>query len=225
MVSNKMLLAFALASAALSGCNQEQEEASAGMPAVEAPAAPANTAPAGAATATAEGESGASAQVEPFDVSTVPVTDEALGEWPYVSVPVGYEWNNEETFDLSRVPFWTGDRLEFVEGKVFVAQMKAAGEKTYSRFEVLKRVEEALLAQGATRIAASKVPNAVIDKDLPENFGSEFYAGAGGYSGDQDVATYLIRHADRTVWVKAFADASSGSFLVAEQPAAPVATP
>lgn len=152
----------------------------------------------------------------PFDLSTVPVTDVALGEWPYLAMPEGYEYRNDKTLDLSRVPFWTGQALEFVEGKVYLSEIGVLGEKSYSRFEVLKRVDEALTALGATKITTSKVPSEVLDKDLPEDFGVEFNAGAGGYYGNQEVSTYLIRHADRVVWFKVYSDGGGGSVLIAE---------
>lgn len=223
MVPNKMLLAMALICLALSGC-KKQEEASAQTPVVDATAQTETDAPEETTTTAPEAKAPASAQAEPFDMASVPVTDKPPGEWPYVSVPEGYEWDDPKTLDLSRVPFWTGDRLEFIEGKVFMSRLKASGEKNFSRFEVLKRVDDALRAQGATKITTSKVPKSVIDADLPENFGTEFYAGAAGYYGDQEVSTYLIRHADRAIWIKVFGDINDASLLVAENTAV-AATP
>lgn len=220
MMSSKTLLAAALAVALLSACKKEAEApapADDAQAATEAPATGNEAAP----EAEAPAADAAAAPAAPFDVSSIPISDKPLGDWPYLVLPEGYEYQEAKTLDLSRVPFWTGQGLEFVEGKVHMARVRAAGEKTYSRFEVLKRIDEALTALGASRITTSKIPSAVLEKDLPEDFGVEFNAGAGGYYGDEEVSTYLIRHADRLVWFKVYSDAGGGSILIDE--AAPVA--
>ena len=211
MELGKTLLMLGVASALLMGC-KKQEEASV-EPAVEVESA----APAPAQPASLPPPPGVPTEAKPFDIASIPVTDKPLGEWPYLVVPAGYEWRDAKTMDLSRVPFWTGQALEFVEGKVFLGAIRESGEKTFSRFEVLKRADEALAALGATKVTTSGIPEVIYEKDMPENFGSEFYVGAGGYqSSEQELSTYVIRHADRTVWFKVFANTNTGSILIAE---------
>ena len=223
MELGKTLLTLGVASALLVGCKKQEE-------AVVEPVAEA-TAETAAASAPAEETSlppppGVPAEAKPFDIASIPVTDKPLGDWPYLVAPEGYEWRGDKTLDLSRVPFWTGQALAFVEGKVFLGELKTIGEKSFSRFEVLKRADQALTALGATKVTTSGIPEAIHEKDMPENFGSEFYAGAGGYrSSEQEVSTYVIRHADRTVWFKVFADTNSGSILIAETEPAAAAAP
>lgn len=220
MAPNKTLLAAAFAVVLLSGCKREAE-----APGVEAPADQSAQPAADIAPVPTEPDPAeAGPPAEPFNLSALPVTDKPLGEWPYLPVPEGYVYDEAETFDLSRVPFWTGQALEFVEGKVYQAEVEipSGSEKNFSRFEVLKRIDEALTGLGASKVTTSELPSAVVRKDLPKNFGSEFYAGAGGYNGDQEVSTYVIRQADRVVWFKAFGDENRGSLLIAEaEPPAP----
>lgn len=216
----KSLLSMAVVAALLTGCAKEDAPAApAGeMPAVDA----ASEAPAAVPEAEAAGASSPAAAATPFDVSTVAVSDLPLGEWPYVAAPEGYVLEGARTLDLSQVPFWTGQALQPVEGKVYEARIRADGEKTYSRFEVLKRVDQSMTAIGAHKVTTSEVPQAVIDAQLPKDFGVEFNTSSGGYYGGQEVSTYVLRRADRTVWFKVFSDANAGSLMIAEaEPAAP----
>lgn len=222
MEMGKTLLALGVASVLLVGCKQQEEAAA--EPVAEAPAESA-PAPAPAEQATLP-PPGVPAEAKPFDIASLPVTDKPLGDWPYLVAPQGYEWNGEKTLDLSRVPFWTGQALEFVEGKVFLGGLQPIGDKSFSRFEVLKRADQALTGLGATKVTTSGISDAIHEKDMPENFGSEFYAGAGGYrSSGKELSTYVIRHADRTVWFKVFADTNSGSILIAETEPVAAAAP
>jgi len=226
MRSNRTVLVVAMATVMMMGCNRDAPpEATPDAPTVETPAAEAPAGPL-AAPEVAPAEAMPAAETAPFDVATVAISDAALGEWPYITPAEGYGWSDARTLDLSQVPFWTGQRLQAVEGKVFEARVGAVGEKTYSRFEVLKRFDEALAALGARKITQSEVPSAVIETDLPKNFGSEFYPGSGGYYGNQEVSTYVLRQADKVVWYKLFSDGNGGSVLAAESDAVPAeATP
>ena len=224
MALNKTLLAAALAVAALSGCKKEA------APAAEAPAGdavPATAEPAVAADAPPAAPDAAAAPAAPpatpFDITTVPVSDKPAGDWPYVPAPAGYAYPEARTLDLSRVPFWNGQSLQFVEGKVYETRIRAEDGKEYSRFEVLKRIDEALTALGAVKIVTAKIPDQVLEDELPEDFGVEFNAGAGGYYRGQELSTYVLRQADRVVWFKVYSGTKDGSLLIAETDAA--ATP
>lgn len=223
MQPRKTLLMISVATVLIAGCSKPQPESETvstspsstevaeSLPAVSTPADAAVSQPAQADAAAAVA----------FDMTKIPVSDKPLDAFPYLAPPAGYVLENTETKDLARVPFWTGRALEFVEGKVHQARIDADGEKSYSRFEVLKRVDEALTALGAVRVTQSEVPEELLEKELPKDFGVEFNAGAGGYYGGQEVSTYVLRRADKAVWFKVYSDTNSGSLLVAETEAAP----
>ncbi len=61
------------------------------------------------------------------------------------------------------------------------------------------------------------------EDELPDDFGVEFNAGAGGYYRSQELSTYVLRQADRVVWFKVYSGTKDGSLLIAETDAA--ATP
>lgn len=220
MSLNKTLLVLCTGVALLAGCRNEQAEPTEsaapaiGAPAQDAPAAAPEPAPVSEAPAA------------PFDPGTLPVSGEPLGEFPYLAPPEGYLLIDAQTRDLARVPFWTGANLEFVEGRVHEVRIQPIEGKTYSRFEVLKRLDQALTGLGATRITTSEIPGTVLDNELPKDFGVEFNAGAGGYySGAGEVSTYVIRRPDRIIWMKVFSDTIGGSVLVAETEPATAAAP
>lgn len=232
MLSNRTLLVAALAAVTLAGCTRDAApdsttaapSAADPAPAAAVPGAEMQTPPAEPAPAAPAGDATSTAEVAPFDVASVPVSEAVLAEWPYVAAPDGYAFDRARTLDLSQVPFWTGQALQPVEGKVFEARIRAVGEKSHSRFEVLKRFDQALTALGAHKITTSEVPADVIRDQLPKNFGVEFNTGAGGYYGGQEVSTYVLRRDDRVVWFKVYSDGNSGSMLIAESEDVPAAS-
>src|SRR3546814_2035920 len=47
-----------------------------------------------------------------FDIEAIKVSDAALGEFPYFSLPAGYEpMNRPVQMDYARFPFWTGQEI------------------------------------------------------------------------------------------------------------------
>src|SRR3546814_2314748 len=99
-------------------------------------AAIASDAPAGDAAPASE-----AAATPAFDIEAVPVSDAALGEFPYFSLPAGYEpMNRPVQMDYARFPFWTGEGFEWVEGRSYETSIAAADGKTWSEFELRKNL-------------------------------------------------------------------------------------
>lgn len=179
-------------------------------------------APAAASAQTPVGATAAPA-VTSFDINTIAVSDKPLGEWPYLVLPAGYEFSGnlaDKTKDLARVPFWTGSQLLWVEGKTYEAELRAGDGKTYSRFELLKGIDQALTALGAVTLTQRSYDETVYDANKPElaSFRSEFDDIDDAYWYDKDARTYLIRRADKAVWLVVHADNYNGAVLVAEGP-------
>lgn len=221
MSYRKLALSALVVTALIAACKPQPTAPAADAPAPGADGA--SQAPAPESVPEQPATASAASAMAAFDMGKMPVSDKSLGEWPYLQVPDGYELQSATTKDLARVPFWTGDHLEFVEGKVFQARVREVDDKTYSSFEVLKRIDQALTALGAVKITGSKLLEDVLDKELPENFGTEFNAGAGGYYGGQASNVYVLRTADHVVWAKVFSNDNEGSLLIAETDATPMA--
>jgi len=54
------------------------------------------------------------AQTQAFDLNKIPLSTATLGDFPYIALPDGYIYQNTEQRNFERVPFWTGQQLEWV---------------------------------------------------------------------------------------------------------------
>lgn len=211
---------------ALAGCNKDkdgEDAATSGAPAAAPVAEASAAAQPGNDAAAAPAAAPVAAQAAVFDINSVPASDKPLGEWPYLVLPAGYQFSgnvSEKTKDLARVPFWTGSQLLWVEGKTYEAEMRAGDGKTYSRFEMLKGIDQALTALGAVTLTERSYGETVYEANKPElaPFRSEFDDIDDAYWYDKDARTYLIRRADKAIWVVVYADNYDGAVLVAEGP-------
>lgn len=106
----------------------------------------------------AESTSPAATPAKAFDIGHIPVSDEPLRAWPYLVLPAGYILDNQDelpkhTKDLARVPIWTGSELLWIEGKVFTDRVLADEDKTFSKFELRKGLQQSIQALGGIRIS------------------------------------------------------------------------
>lgn|SRR5690606_5338052 len=228
MALDRTLLALCVGAALLAGCGRTDDaqqaapDAAAGMAADQAgPASPSSDAQPAADEADAAPDAAGSGA---FDIASVPPSGQSLGEWPYLSAPEGYSFRTDPakgTKDLARVPFWTGQQLVWVEGRTFESRVEAGEGKNYSRFEVLKRIDQALTALGAKKLVERSFDRDFYhaNKDELEPFRREFHAVQDAYWYDNPAETYVIRGPDRVVWVAVTSSQSSGGgVLVAEAP-------
>jgi hypothetical protein len=208
-MKHRVLFVALAATLTLSACKKaadptEAAEATANAPVTtQAPAAPAPaTEPAAAAT-------------PKFDIASVPMSDKPLGAFPYFSLPQGYEPQNKpKSMDFTRYPFWTGDRMEWAEGKSYESGIVASDGKTYSQYELRKNLEALVTAAGGVKVTESRIP-----KDLLNGLDDEVKLGHNEGLGDpwnQPVQVYLIRRADRNIWVQYCATTSSAAWLILE---------
>ena len=226
MQVSKTLLALGVASALLVGCKKQDEAAAAEAATATADASIEQAeAPAPETAAPETPDASAAPAVTAFDINKIPVSDAALPAWPYVALPAGYHYYYSEDLasrskDLARVPFWTGSQLLWVEAKTFEAELRAGDGKTYSRFEMLKGIDQALTALGAVTLTQRSYDETVYEANKAElaPFRSEFDDIGGAYWYDKDARTYLIRRADKAIWVVVYADNYNGAVLVAEGP-------
>ena len=231
MQVSKTLLALGVASALLVGCKKQDEAAAAEAATARADAsteqaeapAPETAAPETAAPETPDAS--AAPAVTAFDINKIPVSDAALPAWPYVALPAGYHYYYSEDLasrskDLARVPVWTGGQLLWIEGKTFSDAIRSDEGKTYSKFEVRKNLQQAIEALGGVRLAERSFDETVWDaneNDL-QDFRQEFDRMQNAYWYDKDVDTYVIRRADKAIWVVAQTDNGGGALMVAEGP-------
>ena len=219
---DRTLVVAAMAAALLAGCKKNEAAAEVAAPEQAAPAVEpaAQSEPAPAATPEA-----AAPVAKAFDIDAIAVSDKPLGEWPYLVLPAGYELDNADDIarrskDLARVPVWTGGQLLWVEGRVFSDSIRAQEGKTHSRFELRKNLQQAIEALGGVRLAERNFDSAVQEANAKEldDFRGEFGEMHDAYWHDNDADFYVIRRADKAIWVITQADNSDGAIMVVEGP-------
>lgn len=179
-----------------------------------------------------EGEaSGASAEVGPtasaaasagpsqaapgaFDQAAVPVSTATLGAFPYFSLPDGYVRTGEEAHDFFAFPFWVNGAFQTVEGKVHMSMIEPEDDKRFSRVELQRNIEAVINQAGGVKVSEAPVPIAAINA-LGDQMISDTTAGTGDIYNNA-IATYVIRRADKTIWVHFDAGGSSAGLTVAE---------
>lgn len=214
-----LLAAIALAMAACGGAqapaDAEADQSEPRTPVVEAE--PREPAPDDGAVAPAETD--AAENTDGFDIGRVAVSDAPLGDFPYFTLPEGYHHPNRAipVRDFDRAAVWTGDRLEWVEGRIFESLVHAdrrAG-KGFSRIEVLRNIDHQVAEAGGVKVTESAVPRELVRQWRD---GQAWSQGRGEISG-HPVATWLVRRPDRDIWVHFAANNTSGSWMVIESAA------
>lgn len=164
-----------LIAASLAACKSKQNEAQdaatdAPASTAQAPAEPAATAPA-APSAPASPETAATSGAK-FDLQSVPVTDKALGAFPYLATPTGLPEERVSTtkdLEFDRVYVLAGEELRPVEGKVNERVFSLYNLK-WSALAAHRNYESALKTLGATRVDKVDPRN---EQFIQRNGGSE----------------------------------------------------
>ena len=224
MRMRKTLLALSVAGVLLAGCKKQDDAATEAVAAPATPAA-AGQAPAPASVAEPATATPAAPTAALFDIGTIALSDKPLPAWPYVAMPAGHHYYHSDGMagqskDLARVPLWTGGQLVWVEGKVFEDSIRSDDGKTYSQFEVRKNLRQAIEALGGVRLTERSYDQATYDgnEKALDDFRQEFDRIRDAYWYDADADTYVIRRADKAVWVVLQTGNGDGGILVAEGP-------
>ncbi len=196
--------------ASLSACKKHEQAAH-----------PDDQATAPAATASGAQETPAAqspASTTAFDPASLPVSDVPLGDFPYIALPTGYvTGSTPDVADFDQVPFWTGDRLQPVEGKVWSAHIDAAQGKTFSDLELERNIESVVTALGGKKIFDGKLPEAATQKikGWPRNIASKYNSGLGDVW-NNPAQVFVVHRADRDIWIHLCSYQFGGGLLIAE---------
>lgn len=180
--------------------------ASSNAPAPATDAAPGN-APAPAAEATTASNT--------FDIEKLPVSTATLGEFPYIGLPDGYQALGPETNPFARVPFWTGDRLEWVEGQVYGARIEAKDGYSFSHLEVSRNLQALVESLGGRQVFSGKIPYEGREDMRASNVLVDHRFALGDIH-DYPVDIYVIRRSDRNIWLHTTRSGDQASLLIAE---------
>jgi len=155
---------------------------------------------------------------KPFDPASLPVSTVALGEFPYIRLPDGYQPTNKtEQADFDQVPLWTGDRLEPVEGKIWWSGVSAVDGKTFSPLELIRNIERAVTMMGGQKIFDGNIPDEAKDKlqSWPGEPLVRFNDGLGNVLGNQ-VEVFVVHRADRDIWINLASYQFGAGLVIAE---------
>ncbi len=174
--------------------------------------------PAATVSATQDASTQHAAASTAFDPASLPVSDVALGDFPYIALPIGYvAGSTPDVVDFDQVPFWTGDRLQPVEGKVWSAHIDAAQGKTFSDLELSRNIEAVVTTLGGKKIFDGRIPDAATKKinEWPRDFATKYNSGLGDiWSNPAQV--FVVHRADRDIWIHLCSYQFGGGLLIAE---------
>ncbi|WP_295481055.1 hypothetical protein [uncultured Pseudomonas sp.] len=158
------------------------------------------------------------AKTQAFDVSQLPVSTVSLGAFPYIALPDGYTTGSTpEVSEFDQIPFWTGDRLEPVEGRVWSANITNSEGKTFSDFELARNVEAVVKALGGQKIFDGTLTRETTDalQNWPRHFAEKYNSGLGDVW-NNPAHVFVIHREDRDIWVHLCAYAFGAGLLIVE---------
>lgn len=162
---------------------------------------------------------GAQASNNPaFEAASLPVSTTPLGAFPYLALPKGYVVaTTPDTSDFDQIPFWTGDRLEAVEGKVWSAHIDAAQGKAFSDLELQRNVESVVSSLGGKKIFDGKIPEEASQriKEWPRDFAMKYNSGLGDIWNNA-TQVFVIHRTDRDIWIHLCSYAFGAGLLIVE---------
>lgn len=156
------------------------------------------------------------AQDATFDMADAPLSEVPLGEFPYLALPSQLQLRGESTtYAFDHFPFWTGDRMRWVEGRFHQARFAGKDGGQYSPFAVRRTVESMVTAAGGVEIAHGKIPPAMLEEFRSDGVATRYVDGMGDPY-NRDTTTYVIRRVDRDIWIHLNTGNLSGGWIIAE---------
>ncbi|MDM1276474.1 MULTISPECIES: OmpA family protein [Acinetobacter] len=144
-----------------------------------------------------------------FDLNNIPISTAVLGEFPYIELPQGYRYQNDENRKFERVPFWTGHDFHWVEGKLFSSGITAKSDyKKGSYLEIQRNLDAVIKQLGGVEVANSQIPKELANS-LPDAIRVQHGSGLADIY-NYPAQTYVIRQADKNIW---FHLAQSGHYM------------
>ncbi|MBJ9976658.1 OmpA family protein [Pseudomonas sp. S75] len=154
----------------------------------------------------------------PFEAARLPVSSVALGAFPYLSLPDGYTTGSTpEVIDFDEIPFWTGDRLQPVEGRAWSANITAAEGRTFSQLELTRNIEALVRAMDGQKIFDGRFDQTTLQAldTWPREFTQRYNSGLGDVW-NNPAQVFVVHRADRDIWIHLCSYAYGAGLLIAE---------
>ena len=218
------MLGYGMAALLLAGCGAAPDTDTATTAAGDAqqPTLPVADAPAAKAAQPAAGaivdRDGKPVAVLPFDIASIPTSQATLGAMPFFGLPQGYAPQNRPyPRAWARFPFRIGDGIHWVEGPSWSARIVAEGDKGFSALELQRNLENLIDAAGGRKVFEGPLHRDIYyGPQLEDEIGGGFID-AVNMGQDAPTAVYVVRQAQRNVWVQLAVDANGAGMTVLEE--------
>ncbi|QES87201.1 hypothetical protein [Rhizosphaericola mali] len=155
-----------------------------------------------------------SAQSQSVDYRTIPVSNKQLGEFPFFEFPISLKAMNipyQNADDHLFIPI-NGKFKEFT-GQVWRSFVQANGEN-WSLFSFNKKISSWIVSKGGVPVYKGKIARSQLDL-VKEKMD---YAGAEGSIDywNNPVNVYIIKQADRNIFVQFSGNTASGEIQIIE---------
>lgn len=155
--------------------------------------------------------------VKAFDINSIAISESPLGAFPYFSLPENYlSFSKNDVADYDVAYFWVKDHFEKPEGKIFYNRIKAKTGKSYSDLELARNLDEVIKLAGGLKVSEMKVPGDS-SSVVPDNNKLKYMDGY-GFMANAITTTYLVRRADKNIWIQLTPgdDAVSAGLMILE---------
>lgn len=137
-----------------------------------------------------------------FDINTIPISSEDIGDFPFFTAPEGSNYiNRPKVKDFDFIVFVTPDDIYEVEGKTFRTHVHPdrKSETEVSGRYLIRSFEDAILNAGGIKVFEGKLTGERKDKYAELCT----YAGSNGSIDiwNNNIATYIIRRDDGNIFI------------------------
>lgn len=171
----------------------------------------------GSDTASAESSADDGAKAATFDISSLPVSEAELGDFPFFTLPDGIKEQNkayQSKYDRLVLPL--NGKMTSLEGKVYRTYLISEGSEPWSLAYAQKSFDDAIVSRGGKMVYEGKVSSDEIKRvsDLMTYAGSE---GSADYW-NEPVRVYAIRRADNAnVYIQISGNSASGNLQIIQE--------
>lgn len=170
-----------------------------------------------AASSDAPGSAPEAAAPATFDISRVPLSEVALGQFPYIQMPQGYHADSRSVIakDFARFPFWVDGQAVWVEGRFHGNELRPDEGKSMSEYEVIRNFDALVKQMGGVKLSEGRIPQEAID-----SWGDEITQGFNGAIGDiwsEPAHTWVVRRDGGNIWVHLVTNTAQGWYLVGQE--------
>lgn len=153
-----------------------------------------------------------------FDLARVPLSQVALGDFPYIAFPGNCELSVPQPRELERAPFWIGERFEWAEGKTLASYVSGRDGASCGYRAFVRNLDSVVAQAGGVQLAQGKLTQAAWDELTASGvLNGPLESGLQSIQ-TNPITTWVIRRADRAIWIQAISShtGDAGNFLLVE---------